>query len=317
MKLLITAVLALVAFGPGCDMSDRPTNDPRVPKSEDSAVPPAESGGEESIDSDTAPDTFGDQQQPSYDQSRDQTTSRDEQAVAPQTVERDTMTREERKAREGRRVASKKAKPKKRVVTPVPSPMPEAGGETSQRTDETQQQEQEALVQEQEELVQEQTEPVQEPEQDQESTGAMIDESAPEYEQMQSSRAYSQLDQYKGRSLYERALPVREPAEVGVEQAGRESVCSEDANEHAAFLRSDIAYAVTGEDCVGDPSIDYTFAQDAPAEFRGRQPASSDEPTCANQEPWSHAPFLRQDIAYGVLGEDCFGTDRTLWNSRD
>lgn len=91
--------------------------------------------------------------------------------------------------------------------------------------------------------------------------------------------------------------------------SGAVDQCPDDKYSKPKFLRADIAYSVTGQDCHGDLPSSYSINQGLPQDAQSRAPASEKQSTCANHESWSHPLFLRQDIAYGVTGEDCYGDE--------
>ncbi len=105
------------------------------------------------------------------------------------------------------------------------------------------------------------------------------------------------------------AEPQREPQSekpattenenLGISQSRAKVVCSDSPHAHPQFLRSDLAYSVTGVDCAGD--LPQPAGETPKIVGRG---IASEKLKCG---PNDHPMFLRSDLSYSVNHEDCFG----------
>ncbi|MBI3554747.1 MAG: hypothetical protein HY074_00625 [Deltaproteobacteria bacterium] len=95
--------------------------------------------------------------------------------------------------------------------------------------------------------------------------------------------------------------PTTDNENMGIPQSQNKVVCSDSPHAHPQFLRSDLAYSVTGVDCAGD--MPRPLGEESKAVGRG---IASEKLKCG---PYDHPMFLREDLSYSVTGQDCYGDE--------
>ena len=102
-----------------------------------------------------------------------------------------------------------------------------------------------------------------------------------------------------GRQPQSENTQTTDKEKLGITEAQAPAVCNNSPHAHAPFLRSDLAYSVTGVDCSGD--LPQPLGETP--KIVGRGIAS----TRLNCGPHDHPMFLRSDLSYGITGQDCSG----------